>query len=210
MLHKILILAALLAPGPALAQGTGPVDLNCAGERASTVVMMASGETLTVATRLSPRPLTNREGEVTGYDWPVYDHSVTRSDGTELIAYSASKLYDDVGPISCGERLDTAHRELAGMLAGARRLDLEDRRLMSETVRIGQLAACLGNPAACDVEPHYANPSGELRELGADRFQALIASRPVILTVYRSAYIIETYAYAPGERTLVLLETGGC
>lgn len=210
MICRVLILLAFLAHGSALAEEAGSADLNCAGDRASTALMAASGETLNVTTRLTPRPLSNSEGDVTGYDWPVFDHAVTRADGTRLIAYSARKLYDDVGPISCEERLDTAHRELADMLAGARRLDTEDRRLMSEAVRIGQLAACLSNPAACNVEPHYVEPSAELRALGAERFEALLAARPVILTVYRSAYIIETYAYAPAERTLVLLETGGC
>ncbi|MEL7129883.1 MAG: hypothetical protein AAGK23_10065 [Pseudomonadota bacterium] len=194
------------AQEPERAHNVAP-PLTCSGGMRTDVVMAETGETFVVSTiaRPAPRQVAQSEpGESVG---PRFEQSVVHQDGENLITFEATNLFEDISGLTCEERLSGAHNDLANTIAMAKRLDLDDRRVLSLSVRMQQLSACLQNEAACNVAPHYVAPSDALRSAGADRFDALIAQAPVTFTVFLSALVTETHVYDPGTRTRLHVET---
>lgn len=207
---RVLICLALIMGFASEAQEAANAEWACSGGMRDQVVMSATGETLTVATIMRPSAIVDTEGVVTGYDWPQFDQSVSYLDGQVLFRFKASKLFDDVGPLSCEERLTAAQRQLSESIAAARKLDLSDQRVMSEPVRMMQLSACLRNPDACNVAPHYVQPSEALRTVGTDGFDTLLSGMPVIFNIFLSACVNKTYVYNPETKTTLHVESGDC
>lgn len=207
MKRVLYLCAAALFGSMAEAQAISNPEFDCMGDRTSQVALEATGETMTVVSRMSPDARFGSDGDVIGYDWPVFHQQIVRADGVVLINYEARRLYDDVVEISCEARLDAAHTELRDTLMRARRLNTDDDRIMSQAVRMGQLTACLRNADACNVEPHYVTPSDALRRYGADRFEELVNGAPIMISVYETAYSLATYAYEPETEFVLLVET---
>ena len=192
---------------PADAQPVENEAWACSGGVRGDVVMAETGETFVVSTIMRPTPVFDASNTLTGYDWPRFEQTVAYEDGSILIRFEAARLLDDVGPLSCEARLNGAQRDLINTISMAKRIDLEDERVLSEAVRIRQLSACLSNPDACGVAPHYVAPSASLRDLGADAFNTIVEESPITFPIFRSAYSVETYLYEPKSRTVVHLET---
>ncbi|MEM7660986.1 MAG: hypothetical protein AAF292_01955 [Pseudomonadota bacterium] len=215
-MRRLIIISVLAFSNGSAAQGgdtaTGAegANLACSGGVRDTVSMGVTGQRLTVSTIIMPRPEQSAAGSPVTFGPPAYEHTITRQNGEILLRYRAEGLFSNAGPISCEDRLNAAQRQLVESLSDAERLEVSDTGIMSLPVRMSQLSACLINDDACNTEPHYVNPSADLRALGADAFDELLEEEPVTFSVFVSDCQRDTYLYEPRSGAVLNTESQGC
>ena len=210
MRSRVFILLGLVLHGHDGVSATETGELACSGGIRDDVVIEATGEAVSVSTIIRP-VMTDAADPEDRYDWPIYEQTVRHAGNAKaILSLDAQRLFDTAGPLTCEARLSAAQRQLVEIVQSAKPLDLSDTRIMSQSVRMSQLAACLVNPDACNAEPHYVRPSDALEALGHDAFGDLLSSEPLVFTVFRSACSSNTYLYKPGQSTALLAEQSDC
>ncbi|MEM9668480.1 MAG: hypothetical protein AAF950_06100 [Pseudomonadota bacterium] len=204
MICRVLILSALTLSGGSIAQGADTAESAgsaCSGGVREDTSIGATGERIVVSTIIQPGAA--NEG-------PVFDQTIRRQTGERILRVEARGLFDNAGPIACEDRLAAAQRQLMEEIQTAERLTLSDTGIMSLPVRMAQLSACLINEEACNREPHYVNPSDDLRKYGAEALDTLVAEEPLTFSVFITDCQRDTYLYDPESLTVLNVESTGC